>query len=266
MSQADIQRVREFLARYSSGDLEAIDDLVAGSWFNYEPAAEEPTATAIYLGFAADLKRAAPDLSIDIPDLADGDDGVMVGEAVLAGTWTDELWGAPASGQAYEFRIPVRVRPMEDRFAFEAQLDTPGALAILRELQLVNPPDQMHLPGAHPVVLSEILMKLLFTGQVADKPCSHLADAAVTRTDEATCDDCTPDEIWPALRLCLTCGHVGCCDTATNKHAKEHWETTGHPLMRSIRMDEGWVWCYEDNAFFERRTLQAIRDELADLG
>jgi uncharacterized UBP type Zn finger protein len=59
--------------------------------------------------------------------------------------------------------------------------------------------------------------------------------------------------------MCLICGHVGCCDTSKNKHAFQHFEKTGHPLMRSIRMDEGWVWCYEDNAFFEKSILARDR-------
>ena len=194
MSHADIQRVRELLGRYSSGDPNAIAGLVAREWFTYEPAPDEPTAASVYARFAAELKGAAADLKVDIPDLADSGDGVMAGEAVFSGTWTGELWGASPSGEHYQFRIPVRVRSIGDHFAFEAQLDTPGALAILRELQLVNPPDQMHLPTPHPVVFDDILVKVLFTGQVADRPCSHLADVAITRTDEATCDDCTPDE------------------------------------------------------------------------
>jgi hypothetical protein len=156
----------------------------------------------------------------------------------------------------------VRIRPIEERFAFEAVLDTPGALAILRRLGLVNPPDQMHLPPPHPVVLDDFLLKLLFTGQVADRECAHLADVRVTRTDATVCEECGPDDIWPALRMCLICGHVGCCDTSSAKHAKAHWEATGHPLIRSIRLDEGWIWCYEDNAVFQRRMLDRIAARL----
>jgi predicted ester cyclase len=258
MSKQSIDRVRSLLARYSDGDLGAVDELVAIEFFSYAPTDDEPTATEVYRGFAAELKAAAPDLRLDIPDLAVGDGEVLAGEAVVSGTWAGELWGAPPSGETYTFRLPVRVRPVGDRFAFALDLETPGALAILRELGLVNPPDQMHLPPPHPVVLDDFLVKVLFTGQVADKPCAHLADIKVTRTEATTCDDCAPDEIWPALRMCLTCGHVGCCDTSTHKHAKAHWEQTGHPLMRSIRMDEGWAWCYEDNAVFQKRTLEQI--------
>ena len=262
MSQADIDRVRGLLARYSDGDLTAVDELVAPAFFDYEPAADEPSATEVYRGYAEQLKAAAPDLRVDILDLADDPDGLLQGEAVIGGTWTGGLWGAAPTDQHYEFRMPVRVRPLDGGYAFEVGLETPDVLGILRQLGMVNPPDQMHLPPPQPIVIDDFLIKVLFTGQVADKPCEHLADVRVTRTDEATSDDFTPDEIWPALRLCLTCGHVGCCDTSVNKHAKAHWEETGHPLMRSIRMDEGWVWCYEDNAAFEKRTLERIAASL----
>jgi hypothetical protein len=264
MSEAMIRQVRELLARYGDGDQGAIDELVAPGFFSYAPADGEPTATEVYRGFAEELKVAAPDLRIDIPDLAEAEGDVMGGEAVVSGTWTADLWGAAPSGESYTFRVPVRVRPIGDRFAFNVDLETPGALAILRELKLVNAPDQMHLPPPHPVVIDDFLIKVLFTGQVADKPCAHLADVTVAHTDATTCDDCAPDEIWPALRMCLTCGHVGCCDTSTHKHAKAHWEQTGHPLIRSIRMDEGWIWCYEDNAVFQKRTLERIQAGLGE--
>ncbi len=68
---------------------------------------------------------------------------------------------------------------------------------------------------------------------------------------------------WLHLRRCLTCGQVGCCEGSPNKHAKAHWEESGHPLIRSIRLDEGWIWCYEDNAVFQKRTLRRIQGELA---
>lgn len=262
MSDPRIERIAALLARYSDGDLSAIDDLVAPEFFVYVPGPDEPSAAEVYAGFARELKAAATDLRIEIPDLASDADDVLVGEAVVSGTWTGELWGVPPTGQRYEFRVPVRARQRGDRFAFELGLDAPASLAILRALGLVNPPDEMHLPPPHPVVLDDFLMRVLFTAQVADKPCSHLADVALVRTDADTCDDCAPGEIWPALRLCLACGHVGCCDTSVNKHAKAHWEASGHPLMRSIRMDEGWVWCYEDNAFFQRRTLERAAERL----
>jgi uncharacterized UBP type Zn finger protein len=52
---------------------------------------------------------------------------------------------------------------------------------------------------------------------------------------------------WVHLRLCLECGHVGCCDSSKNKHATRHFRSSKHPLARSIEPGEQWVWCYVDN-------------------
>jgi hypothetical protein len=51
---------------------------------------------------------------------------------------------------------------------------------------------------------------------------------------------------WVELRLCLICGHVGCCDSSKNKHATKHFHTTGHPVMKSAGPDAAWGWCYLD--------------------
>jgi CPA2 family monovalent cation:H+ antiporter-2 len=51
---------------------------------------------------------------------------------------------------------------------------------------------------------------------------------------------------WHNLRMCLTCGHVGCCDSSFGRHAAKHYEATGHPLMRSFEPGEHWGWCYID--------------------
>ena len=48
------------------------------------------------------------------------------------------------------------------------------------------------------------------------------------------------------LRLCLTCGHVGCCDSSIGKHATVHYHQTTHPVMRSFELGEAWRWCYVD--------------------
>ncbi len=53
-------------------------------------------------------------------------------------------------------------------------------------------------------------------------------------------------DTWVHLRLCLICGHVGCCDSSKNKHATKHFHKTKHPLIRSIEPGESWIWCYVD--------------------
>ena len=67
------------------------------------------------------------------------------------------------------------------------------------------------------------------------------------------CEDCLAiGDTWFHLRLCLTCGHMGCCDTSKNKHATKHWHVSGHAIVRSAQPGEEWAWCYEDEVFFER--------------
>lgn len=260
---AGVERVGRLVERYTAGDEQALGELLSRDHFEYAPAADEPDAVATWSRLLGQIRTAAPDLRIAIPDLTDEGHEILRGTAVVEGTWTGPLWGAPPSGQAYRFELPVRFRRRGDRYAVNLDLEAPAALAILRELGLVNAADRMHLPPPHPVVLDDIVLKVLFAGRLEDKPCSHLDDVRVTRTEKDTCDDCEPGAIWPALRMCLTCEHVGCCDTSVEKHAKSHWERTGHPLVRSIRMDEGWMWCYDDSAIFERRRLDAIEARLA---
>jgi CPA1 family monovalent cation:H+ antiporter len=81
--------------------------------------------------------------------------------------------------------------------------------------------------------------------------CEHLrafctADTPSPSTPGA-CEECLRDgTTWVSLRLCLTCGHVGCCDSSVNKHAAAHFASSGHPVMRSIEPGEAWRWCFID--------------------
>ena len=74
--------------------------------------------------------------------------------------------------------------------------------------------------------------------------CMHLDQIRITNTDKDVC--IKTGDVWVQLRLCLECGHVGCCDSSKNKHATKHFHSTNHPLMRSIETGEAWVWCYVD--------------------
>lgn len=80
--------------------------------------------------------------------------------------------------------------------------------------------------------------------------CTHLDQIRIETTDKHACEDCIKTgDTWVHLRLCLTCGHVGCCDSSKNKHATKHFQSSGHPLVRSIEPGEDWVWCYADEVF-----------------
>lgn len=83
--------------------------------------------------------------------------------------------------------------------------------------------------------------------------CSHI-DAATPppSTPDRACPACVEaGDRWVHLRVCLTCGHVGCCDSSPNRHASGHWRETGHPVVQSIEPGESWVWCYQDRVFAE---------------
>jgi uncharacterized UBP type Zn finger protein len=76
-----------------------------------------------------------------------------------------------------------------------------------------------------------------------------LGQIAVTSTPKNACDECVQlGDSWVHLRLCLVCGHVGCCDASKNRHATRHYQHTSHPLIRSIEPGERWAWCYADQA------------------
>jgi uncharacterized UBP type Zn finger protein len=79
--------------------------------------------------------------------------------------------------------------------------------------------------------------------------CTHLDSVKVTQLPESVpgCEDCLKiGGVWLHLRLCLTCGHVGCCDDSPNQHASHHAASTQHPLIRSLEPGENWSWCYID--------------------
>ncbi|MBA2734464.1 MAG: UBP-type zinc finger domain-containing protein [Acidobacteria bacterium] len=82
--------------------------------------------------------------------------------------------------------------------------------------------------------------------------CTHLAEIREVAPSANGCEDCLKigDE-WLHLRLCKSCGHVGCCDSSKNKHATKHFHQTRHPIIESFEAGEEWGYCYVDDAFLE---------------
>ncbi|MDQ6773309.1 MAG: UBP-type zinc finger domain-containing protein [Candidatus Dormibacteraeota bacterium] len=80
-----------------------------------------------------------------------------------------------------------------------------------------------------------------------ESPCAHLASLP-EHVDPATpqgCAEClAAGTTWVHLRLCLSCGHVGCCDASEGKHATAHNGSTEHPVIQSFQPGESWRWCY----------------------
>jgi hypothetical protein len=83
--------------------------------------------------------------------------------------------------------------------------------------------------------------------------CSHLDQVhdVVPRTPNG-CEECLKSGgRWVHLRLCLACGHVGCCDNSPGKHATKHFHESKHAIIRSFERGEDWGWCYVDELFLE---------------
>ncbi|HEX8939831.1 MAG TPA: GNAT family N-acetyltransferase [Candidatus Limnocylindrales bacterium] len=83
--------------------------------------------------------------------------------------------------------------------------------------------------------------------------CSHLEMIREVAPSATGCEDCLRiGGTWVHLRLCRTCGHVGCCDSSPNRHASAHARETEHPIVRSIEPGESWSWCYVDELLLEQ--------------
>jgi uncharacterized UBP type Zn finger protein len=79
--------------------------------------------------------------------------------------------------------------------------------------------------------------------------CTHLDRITVVEPKTpGVCEECAAEgrRHWVHLRMCLSCGHVGCCDSSARKHATQHYRATDHPIMRSAQPGEDWRWCYVD--------------------
>ena len=79
--------------------------------------------------------------------------------------------------------------------------------------------------------------------------CTHLDTVEIKELPPSVdgCEECLRmGSPWCHLRVCLACGHVGCCDSSPNKHASAHAQAQWHPIIRSIQPGEDWSWCYVD--------------------
>ncbi len=96
------------------------------------------------------------------------------------------------------------------------------------------------------------ILRNVFRRQAAqNKPrrpkCEHLVQIRKVTPSAQGCEECLAiGDRWVHLRLCMICGHVGCCDNSKNKHATKHFHTTGHPIIKSFEPGEDWMWCFVD--------------------
>jgi hypothetical protein len=84
------------------------------------------------------------------------------------------------------------------------------------------------------------------------RTCTHLEEIRAVTPSSNGCEDCQRiGDTWVHLRLCMICGHVGCCDDSKNKHATRHFHATHHPIIKSFEPGEDWGWCYVDQLLLD---------------
>lgn len=77
--------------------------------------------------------------------------------------------------------------------------------------------------------------------------CSHTDTIHQVVPSALGCEECLKlGSEWVHLRLCRSCGHVGCCDDSPHRHARAHFQATGHPVIEGYDPPEGWGWCFVD--------------------
>jgi uncharacterized UBP type Zn finger protein len=82
--------------------------------------------------------------------------------------------------------------------------------------------------------------------------CAHIFTIAEPPSSGPGCVEClATGGQWVHLRMCQSCGHVGCCDSSPGRHATAHFRLTRHPLVRTFEPGEDWFWCFVDEVMFE---------------
>src|SRR5215472_8339109 len=83
-------------------------------------------------------------------------------------------------------------------------------------------------------------------------PCEHVQGVERVTARSRGCEECLAiGAEWNELRVCLACGHVGCCEDSAHAHALAHFKAAGHPLIAPMERAETWGWCYLDRRYFD---------------
>lgn len=83
--------------------------------------------------------------------------------------------------------------------------------------------------------------------------CTHINQIHKVTPSAKGCEECLQmGDVWVHLRICQSCGHVGCCDSSKNKHATKHFTQTNHPIIKSFEPGEEWRWCYIDEIMLDQ--------------
>ncbi len=100
--------------------------------------------------------------------------------------------------------------------------------------------------------LHELIERIQTDEAFQAEGCGHFKQIQqVSAEPTQVCEDCRKlGDAWIRLRICLTCGYVGCCDSSVNKHARRHYEQTGHPMVLSFEPRELWMYCFADDRIY----------------
>jgi Na+/H+ antiporter len=147
----------------------------------------------------------------------------------------------------------LRVAMLEAERAVVADIRRTGSLPhdlAERVLERIDQEEAM-LGGFSAGSVSEVDPETTALTSPVEAACEHLRDTpgiVHPTTAPDACPDCLEigDHNWVHLRMCLSCGHVGCCDSSPNRHADAHYRASEHPVMRSIELGEAWRWCFVD--------------------
>lgn len=115
-----------------------------------------------------------------------------------------------------------------------------------------------------------VILETVYDGEAENEeiaahlqPCEHAGEMKIYQPNsDDGCEECVKNNYkWVHLRLCLGCGHVGCCDSSKYKHATNHFHQTNHAVIASLEAAESWAWCYIDERFVP--VITPIEDENA---
>jgi hypothetical protein len=249
------QYLNEFVNAVNERNTGAFFGLLTPEFYSYTAQGDEPIASQVMADLVDSVALAFPDFKLTLADVRE-EDGEAKATMTATGTYTGALWEVPGDQQAHEFTATVVARLDGERIAL--RWEGPEFIPTMRLLGIMPVMEKAHLRAEHPPRVPETMIKLAFNGmKLTEKPCAHLDMIKMVEPVTHVCAACEEDgTIWPALRMCLTCGYTGCCDTSIHKHAKSHAEETGHALFRSIQPGESWAWCYEDHAFLGSHHLK----------
>lgn len=105
----------------------------------------------------------------------------------------------------------------------------------------------MNTPSGRKIPTGEALRKQIWSRGREAKECTHRDQIREVVPASEGCEEClATGDTWVHLRLCMTCGHVGCCNDSKNKHASKHYQAMDHPIVKPLDTGEDWLWCFAD--------------------